>query len=143
MAVLVFLNGKAVEVLHDQSVNRTKSLYVRESFTWVRVDKKKQGENWKASFVVLQIMRWRLKLENYFSSSAYRLNRYWWARDQRLSLPQMTLLHTDFNPIRRLYWPGYQYLLLIMEGSVANAVSKPNIISSIWAMSKLRSMAVD
>ena len=41
----MFLNGKAVEVLHDQSVNRTKSLYVRESFTWVRVDKKKQGEN--------------------------------------------------------------------------------------------------
>lgn len=33
----------------------------------------------------------------------------------------MTLLHTDFNPIRRLYWPGYQYLLLIMEASVANA----------------------
>ena len=27
----MFLNGKAVEVLHDQSVNRTKSLYVRES----------------------------------------------------------------------------------------------------------------
>ena len=30
----------------------------------------------------------------------------------------MTLLHTDFNPIRRL---GYQYRLLIMEASVANA----------------------
>ena len=52
----MFLNGKAVEVLHDQSVNRTKSLYARESVRGLGLIKRNKVKTEKANFVVLQIM---------------------------------------------------------------------------------------